>query len=190
MSKNQEVTLVRGDQKDAADRLFRNFIIVLAIAFIAEVVMRVNPSLLAGGEERRWLEWLLVSLMGVCTYLLWNIAIWYHREGANFIAYRPWYTATAARGPILALVVMVALTSINFQVALPVSEQAGSPTTFDFGINFMQATEGVLLVVAFLLGFYSRLAKDILANIARFIFRDIFDRVYPEDDITKTEDDS
>ena len=106
--------------KEVADQLSRNFLIVLVLAFVGEILLRLSPSILKDATERVWLEWLLVSLIGVCAYLLWNAAIWHKRSWADFVAYRPWYRATAARGPIIALVVLIALTNINFQVSLSV----------------------------------------------------------------------
>ena len=190
------------EQQKTANQLFRNFLIVLVIAFAGEVFLRFSPSFLKDVTERVWLEWLLVSLIGVCAYLLWNVAIWHSRPNADFVAFRPWYRATAARGPVIALVVMIALTNINFQVSVPATQDtAGEETavvteegehgttpqsTLDFGINFREASDAVLLVSAFILGFYSRLANDVLGRIARFIFKDIYEETYkqelPKDD--------
>lgn len=196
MTEEQEVKELPQNQKKVADTLLRNFLVVLVLAFVAEALLRVFPSFLSGATERRWLEWLLVSLVGVSAYLLWNVAIWYQRPAkADFVKFRPWYRATAARGPVIALVVLLALTNISFQLAVPESqvaptEQEGTaqtetaegadaqPSTFDFGIDFGQASETVLLITAFLLGFYSRLAKSTLERIAEFIFGSIYRDTY------------
>jgi hypothetical protein len=53
-----------------------------------------------------------------------------------------------------------------------------TPAPFSFGIDFQSASESVLLLAAFLIGFFSRLAKTLLEEIARFIFGDLFDRTY------------
>jgi len=206
MTQQSDVVLPEGEEKKRADRLLRNFIIVLLVAVVAEILLRVFPDFLGGAAQRRWLEWLLVSLVGVCAYLLGNVAFWYHRPEAKFRAFTPWYRATAARGPILALAILLALTNISFQAALPAGEEVtgaaagaeteevapeaaveegqedvAAPASFNFGIDFGQASDEVLLVAAFLLGFFSRLQKELLTSIARFIFGDIYDKAYPEE---------
>ena len=206
MAKEQELPQ---DQKEVADALMRNFLVVLTVAFVAEVLLRVFPSFLSGAAERQWLEWLLVSLVGVSAYLLWNVAIWYQRPAtADFKRFRPWYQATAARGPVIALVVMLALTHISFNVAVPesqgsqseqetsalggaaepIGEEAPPASTFDFGVDFGQASEPVLLIAAFLLGFYSRLAKNVIEKIASFIFGNIFKETYKAEMAAKDEE--
>lgn len=172
---------LRDDQQDAAKELQRNFLIVMGVAFLGEVLMRVFPEFLRGIPERVWIEWLLVSLIGVSAYLLWNIAIWFKDKDADFLAFRPWYRSTAAKGPIIALVVLLALTNINFQVGTSASQAGAGDSTFNFGVNFGEASESVLLIVAFILGFYSRLAHDALGNIARFIFKDLYDKTYKQE---------
>ena len=185
------------EQQKVANQLFRNFLIVLVIAFVGEIYLRLSPSFLKDVTERIWLEWLLISLIGVCAYLIWNVAIWHSRLNADFIAFRPWYRATAARGPVIALVVMIALTNVNFQVSIPETQDtAGEETVvvtaegvqdttpqsmFDFGINFGEASDAVLLVSVFIMGFYSRLANDVLGRIARFIFKDIYEETYKQE---------
>jgi hypothetical protein len=161
------------DQREIADRLLRNFLVVIAVAFAAEVLFRVLPSFLGSAAERRWLEWLLVSLVGVCVYLLWNVAVWYRENKADFKAYRPWYRATAAKGPVVALIVLLALTSTKFQV--------GVGSTLNVGIDFGQASDTVLLIAAFLLGFYSRLAMNLLGRITGYLFGSAYEETYPED---------
>ena len=213
MTQQSDVVMPEGEEKKRADRLLRNLLIVLLVAVVAEILLRVFPDFLGGAAQRRWLEWLLVSLVGVCAYLLGNVAFWYHRPEAKFRAFTPWYRATAARGPIIALAILLALTNISFQAALPAGEEVtgaaagagteevasgaeepapeaaveegqeevAAPASFNFGIDFGQASDEVLLVAAFLLGFFSRLQKELLTSIARFIFGDIYDKAYPEE---------
>lgn len=203
MAQKSDVVLPTGDEKKRADQLLWNLLIVLGVAIVAEVLLRVFPSFLGGAEQRRWLEWLLVSLMGVCVYLVGNVAFWYHRPEAKFMAFTPWYRATAARGPVIALAILLALTNISFTAALPAGEETpdvaaleatveevqeeAAPAPFSFGIDFGQASDEVLLVTAFLLGFFSRLEKELLYSIARFIFGDIFDKAYPEEKTQREE---
>jgi hypothetical protein len=191
MAQEEVIKELPRNQKRIADDLGRNFLIVLGLAFVAEALLRIFPSFLADQTERQWLEWLLVSLVGVSAYLLWNVAIWYARPArADFVKYRPWYRATAARGPVIALIIMMALTNINFNVSIPESQDAGAETseqaegqvsTFDFGIDIGGASETVLLVVAFLLGFFSRLAKSVLEKIAEFIFGSVYRETYKDE---------
>jgi hypothetical protein len=156
------------EQKRIGDGLVRGLLLVIVLAAIAEFALRVYVP-----RGATWLEWLAVSLIGVCAYLLSNVAFWYHREGVDFKAHRPWYIATATRGPLIALAVLVALTNIKFTGELA--------STFDFGVDFGNASEAVLLVAAFLLGFYSRLARDILEKIASFIFGSIYKETYKQE---------
>jgi hypothetical protein len=185
------------EQVKIGDKMLRNFLWTFAVAFVAELALRAFPTFLEGSVERQWIEWMLVSLMGVSAYLLWAIAFWYKKESANFADYRPWYRATAARGPVIALVVLIALTNISFQVQIPSVEEGASTATtaaggdqsdesapLTFGIDFQNASETVLLVAAFIIGFFSRLAKALLESIARFIFGDLFDRTYPKSELT------
>jgi hypothetical protein len=175
MSSSQNVQELPEDQSKIADSLLRNLLIVLSLAFAAEVLLRIFPSFLTGADvaERRWLEWLLVSLVGVSSYLVWNVAIWYRKPDADFKANRAWYQATAAKGPLVAVVVLLGLTNTSFNVGL------GS--TLNFGVNFGQASDPVLLVAAFLLGFYSRLALDLLGRIAGYIFGAVYDETYKQE---------
>ena len=55
------------------------------------------------------------------------------------------------------------------------------PSTFNFGIDFMNASESVLLMAAFIIGFFSKLAQALLKQIARFIFGNLFDKTYERD---------
>ena len=194
---------VEGTNGDIAKQLFQTFTIVVVIAFLGEVLLRATPSFMEGFKEKRWLEWLLVSIVGVSTYLLWNISTWVKSPKADFEKYRLWYFSTAIKGPMVALVVMLGLTHLNFQVQIPlpatqevvtsesVEDEQGSeenqiqPTetrTLDFGINFAEASETVLLVVAFLLGFYNRLAKEVLNSFARYIFKDAYKKAYAKEE--------
>jgi hypothetical protein len=212
MAQKSAVVPLEQDERKRAHVLLGVFLGILVAAVVAEVVVRAIPNPLDGAGQRRWLEWLLVSLIGVCAYLVGNVAYWYHK-GGNFIAFTPWYCAAAARGPVIALAILLALTNISFTAALPAREEtaevaagagtepaaaeaegaapetvveegpeeAAAPDTFSFGIDFREASDEVLLVVAFLLGFFSKLEKELLFRIASFIFGDVFDTAYPEE---------
>ncbi|MCK4829098.1 hypothetical protein KA005_75945, partial [bacterium] len=66
----------KGTNDYLANRLFRTFTIILLMALLGEIIIRATPEFLEGVKERRWLEWLLVSIVGVSAYLLWNAATW------------------------------------------------------------------------------------------------------------------
>jgi hypothetical protein len=219
--KTQAKEMLDQTERERADELLKNFLTVMILTIVIEAGVRIFLSRTHRADEWRWLEWLLVSLIGVCAYLVWTIATWYHRPDAQFQAYTPWYRATAIRGPIIALVILLALTNISFRVELPAVQQGevpsvaatqegesetappapqegesetappaiqegesetAVPATFDFGIDFRRASDEILLVVAFLLGFYSRLAKSLLGRIAHFIFRGVYQETYGKEE--------
>ena len=63
-------------------------------------------------------------------------------------------------------------------VSVETEAETEPPAPLSFGIDFHSASESVLLLTAFLIGFFSRLAKTLLEEIARFIFGDLFDKTY------------
>jgi cell division protein FtsB len=204
------------EESARARQILFTLLAVLLVAIIGEVLMHLFPLFLHGVKERQWLEWLLVALIGDCAYLIWAIGFWYQRpKEAEFRKYTPWYLTTVAKGPIVALVILLTLTNINFQAQLPAPQSSPAAETevetppeeetdlFDVeeaeevteetettagqnplsvGVDFSQAKEEVLLIAAFLLGFYNRLARDILDSIARAIFPKAWKEAHGKED--------
>ena len=219
--------------------------------------------------NKQLLDWLLASATGTYLYLLMEAARAYSlidnappeveipgkmvgqkkkkfelekkaQEDAAFIASTPWYFLNCVRGPIIAIVVMLALTSVSFTSSFgartgllteepvptePVSapteeaegsleglaletvvpgadggepgtdsavvgvgeqlpetnEEAASGTPVTFEVDLSKASDEVLLVVAFILGMYSRVGVAALETIGSSVFQGIWKRAFPDD---------
>ena len=115
----------------------------------------------------QWLDWMLASLAGVLLYIMANVANYYqssirskkYRSGRakDFIAFTPWYISTIIKAPVIALVVLVFLTNLNIEIA-------------GLTLDFTSLNPALLLMIAFVLGFYSRVARKQLDHIVKSIF--------------------
>jgi len=106
----------------------------------------------------QWLDWLLISLCGVLLYLLASAAYYRVRGNTRFSDFAWWYVATIVKGPIVAFIILLFLTQVSVDIT-GLSIDLTKPDT---------AT--VLLVVAFILGFYSRVAREQLNQIVKALF--------------------
>lgn len=134
------------------------------------------------------LTWVLASLIGATLYLMGQIATFYPKINEkpdadnqnDFIRSTYWYAATLIRAPILTVVIMWML--INLSVSMGGSttsaEAAGnvqdvSGTVGDglgISVNFANFPDTVNLGIAFILGFYSRVARKQLDILAKYLF--------------------
>jgi hypothetical protein len=105
----------------------------------------------------QWFDWLLSSLIGVLLYALVNVAYWYHEKRPRFIEFTPWYISTVLKGPIMAFIIMLFVTSVSLEVS-------------GLTVDFKKLGPNVLLVAAFVLGFYSRVAREQLNLIVKALF--------------------
>jgi len=219
--------------------------------------------------NKQLFDWLVASATGTFLYLLMEAARAYrlidnaptvvevppHLEGADkkkfeadkkaqedasFLASTPWYFLNCVRGPIIAIVVMLALTSVSLstsfgagetgpsdvpaqeeaapvvteqasdagesealETAVPTaagdleasetatmetetstsktSDDASSAAPVSFEVDLSKASEEILLVVAFILGMYSRVGVAALESIGSSLFQGIWKRAFPDD---------
>ena len=111
--------------------------------------------------EQQYLDWFLASLAGGCLFALSNIARFLTKvetKKARFRAFTGWYLSTVVRGCVIALVVLWLLTRLNLQVG----------SGLDIKIGEMPSI--VLAAMAFILGFYGRVARNQLDEIVRSLF--------------------
>jgi hypothetical protein len=116
-----------------------------------------------GSPPWQWFDWLLSSLVGVLLYALVSVAYWYHREHPRFIAFTPWYISTILKGPIVAFIILLFVTSVSLEIS-----------GIDIDLTAMGAN--ALLVAAFVLGFYSRVAREQLDLIVKALFSKAYSR--------------
>lgn len=122
--------------------------------------------------SNQWLDWILVSLIGVLLYLLTTASRWYRtlltaqetnlqeqkeEERAMFVEMTPWYITTLIKGPFIVLVIIIFLTNVSLDIS-------------GLTVDFTQLSPEALLVVAFVLGFYSRVAREQLNMIVKTLF--------------------
>ncbi len=112
-----------------------------------------------------YLTWIFASWAGVCVYLLKMCARRYYKIGdpdTDFFKYTPWYIINFFRAPLLAIVVMWILTTVDIELGT-----TGSPGAI---LNFKELPSVVLLSIAFILGLYARVCKEQLNLITKAIF--------------------
>jgi len=114
-------------------------------------------------DYRQWLDWWLWALIGVSAYLLIEDAR-YYREiptgRADFLGETLWYWAQFLTGPVIAFIILLVFTQIDVSLL-------GETIS----INTTKFIPDLLFVPAFLLGFYSRVARHVLNNIMKSAFR-------------------
>jgi hypothetical protein len=118
-------------------------------------------------DHRQWLDWAYWALIGVAAYLLMVDARYYRKiqEGeGDFLRETLWYWAQFFTGPLIAFVVLLLLTQVNLQL---LGDESGAAISVDMS----KFSPDLLFLLAFLLGFYSRVARQVLDDIAKTIFR-------------------
>lgn len=111
----------------------------------------------------QWVDWMLTALAGALLYALSNVAAWYHRAKPRFIRFTPWYVSTILKGPLVALIILLFLTSVDVDIA-------------GLSLDFTNLGVNVLLVAAFVLGFYNRVAREQLNLIVKALFGKAYGR--------------
>jgi hypothetical protein len=116
-------------------------------------------------DPLQWADWLLWSLLGMAAYLLIetarhlrNVA---HGEG-DFVAETSWYWTQLVTGPLIAFVIL--LLFVHIDVNLLTGDEAA------LEVNLHKYPSDLLIVPAFLLGFYSRVTREVLDQLMRRIF--------------------
>jgi len=135
--------------------------ILLLIVF--HFVIAYDPD--KGPDWIQYLRWFFAALVGASTYLLWNIAYWYQKiraedknGRANFNKYGLWYASTITRAPILTVVLLWILTNTSIDIGNEVK------------LTLKAMNAYVLLGIAFILGYYGRVALSQLDIIAKTFF--------------------
>ena len=129
--------------------------------------------LLAELATFQYLAWVFAAWTGASIYLIGQIGSYYPKikkieeEGdkADFLKYTYWYASTFLKAPILALVVMWFLINLNVGFGAD-----GVENGLGVSVNFSQLGPYVMLGVAFVLGFYGRVARKQLDIIAKYLF--------------------
>lgn len=116
-------------------------------------------------DPQQWVDWLLWALIGMAASLLVEVAR-HLREVAkgegDFLSETSWYWTQLATGPLIAFVIL--LLFVHIDVDLLTGDEAA------LEVNLREYPTDLLLVPAFLLGFYSRVARELLDQIMRKIF--------------------
>lgn len=161
------------------------FFLLLSISFLVRLSTNI-PRDETLESQLYWMQWALAGASGTLIYLLWEAARQYRKifstnkdsnEKVDFAGLWPWYLVAAIRGPIIVVVILFTLTSINFSSAFT-DDNAGEALSFAFNLN--QASQQVLNIFAFFLGYYNRLALSIFESIAKYLFKDAWDKAYPK----------
>ncbi len=142
-------------------------------ARIRQLLERIGEEVQRNGDRGfwtaggwRWLELGFWGVIGTLVFLLSEIRRWYDRigeSGCSFIKFTPWYVINLVRGPIVATLILVALTSIEGQV-LGVS------------VSFTEAPFTLLVFLAGVLGYFSREARDQLEILVERAFPEAWAR--------------
>ena len=125
---------------------------------------------------RHWLDWLLWCLVGAATYLFIQHVSFYRQirqGGGGFVDEQYWYVAQLLTGPLIAFVVLQFLTRINFELL-----GFGGDAVVAIDIN--QFPMDLIFVMAFLLGYFSRMTRKLLERIAQRHFRRCLDEAQPD----------
>lgn len=129
------------------------------------------------GSVDRWIELGLWAFFGNLVFLLNEIKnemetyfpqITKKNGVDGFIKPTPWYVVYFFRGPFIAMVILVALSSISLEVV-------------GVSLDLITAPIEVSIVLAAILGFYSRVAAAQLEIITKNLLGRAWEKVYPKD---------
>jgi len=96
-------------------------------------------------DYKRWVEIFFWSFFGTLVYILWNIQKYARKKNGNFVKFTYWYISKTATGPIIAVVIMFFLMTIEIG-----------------GMGFEGAPIGIILGASFILGYYGNLGRAYL----------------------------
>lgn len=145
-------------------------------------------------RSQRALDWALWGLGGTLLYLMTEFASRYATLGkesknpaevTSFINYTPWYISTLIRGPVITVVIIFFLNAANLNLTGPGTGGGSAPSAFSF--NFSALDHTVTLFFAFVLGFYSRVARAVLDSIMKSLFPGAWAEAYEDFDIEPSE---
>ena len=126
-------------------------------------------------DPLQWYDWFLWALIGLAASLLIEIGrhtrLIFEGEG-DFLGETPWYWAQLTTGPLIAFAILLMFTHIDLDLL------TGDEAAAAVEVNLHRYPIDLLIVPAFLLGFYSRVAREILDQLMRAIFRSAWRAVY------------
>ena len=244
-----------------------SILLVLSLAGSSAARMGMLDFLPLTDGERQLSDWLVASATGTLLYLMLEAARAYRlgptvpkrlmeppvdaprkvkdrfdegrkaQEQADFVGWSPWYFLNCIRGPIIAIVVMLALTNVSFtsslggdsgaegEVSTPQETEAPAPEAVStlgveafetvaptevgpvqttptvessegaaseassgsgvtepvvLGVDLGNASPDVLLVVAFILGMFSRVGVAALETIGEKVFGPIWKKAFED----------
>ncbi|HEX5715049.1 MAG TPA: hypothetical protein VF179_02750 [Thermoanaerobaculia bacterium] len=135
-------------------------------------------------DPRQWADWLLWTLVGLTASLLIEVARSLRKivdgEG-DFLGETSWYWTQLATGPLVAFVILLLFVHIDVDLL------TGDESALE--VNLREYPSDLLLVPAFLLGFYSRVAREVLDQIMRRIFGGAWRAAYGDFEIAMKDQD-
>lgn len=126
-------------------------------------------------DPLQWYDWFLWALIGLAASLLIEIGrhtrLIFEGEG-DFLGETPWYWAQLTTGPLIAFAILLLFTHIDLDLL------TGDEAAAAVEVNLHRYPIDLLIVPAFLLGFYSMVAREVLDQLMRAIFRGAWRAVY------------
>lgn len=139
------------------------------------------------GLSKRATDWLLFSTAGTLIYLLTQIATnvpaiksLAEKKEPSFVEYSTWYWTTLVKGPFIAVIILLFFYSAEFKLT---GEEGSLGLSFDFSELDHRAT----VLLAGVLGFYSRVARSVLDNIMKSLFSKAWAEAHEEFEISPEE---
>ncbi len=134
--------------------------------------------------SQRSIDWVLWSMFGTTIFILTEIVKYYPqmetlgKKGAltgnyeaTFVKFTPWYIMTFLRGPFLSLIILMFFNTANFNLT-------GTGSTDAFTFKFSELDHRATLLLAFVLGYYHRVARQVLDDIVASVFSSAWGKVY------------
>ena len=133
-------------------------------------LIRVGPSsYFWSGSLDRWIEMVFWTVIGTLVFLLSEIKKYYPQEYQkirDFKKFTPWYAANLFRGPFISLVILLALTTASID-ALGIT------------VDIHSASIEVLITLAAILGYFSRVADKQIEIIAEKLLPEAWKKANP-----------
>jgi hypothetical protein len=133
---------------------------------------------------QRGLDWVLWSILGTLIFIFSEIEKYYReiypyakkgaRTGAyppGFVEFSPWYLLTFLRGPFISLVILLFFNTANFNLT-------GTGATDAISFKFSELDHRATLLLAFVLGYYHRVARQVLDDIVAALFSGAWGKVF------------
>jgi hypothetical protein len=138
---------------------------------LGNIIQTGSGSIFWSGSLDRAFELLFWSMFGTLVFLISEVKKWYavpfQEEGKrDFVKFTPWYVANFFRGPFIAFVVLLALTNISFEA-------------IGVAVDVKAAPIEVLVLLAAIMGYYSRVADKQLDIIAEFLLSGAWKKAHP-----------